>query len=121
MKSALEGAGHTVTLAAPLTDQSGSSMAFDQSALYVKKQAGERVYSVALYPSTTVAARPANSAYVAIGIAQEGGQPVDLLISGINTSANIGLTALLSGTVGAAVHAIAPAINGSIACNPAAP
>lgn len=113
MRSALEAAGHNVTLAAPLTDQSGSSMALDTAQLAVKKQA-EKQYSVALWPDGIVAAKPANSAMVAIGIVQEGGRLPDLLISGINTSSNIGATALLSGTVGAAIHSIASVLNGPV-------
>lgn len=113
MKTALEGAGHKVILAAPLTDQSGAGMGFDQQALLVKKEA-ERVYSVALYGSPTVGAKPSNSAYVALAIVAESGQPADLLISGINTSANVGMSAILSGTVGAANHAVAPILNGPV-------
>jgi 5'/3'-nucleotidase SurE len=113
MKEALEAAGHTVTLAAPLTDQSGGSMALDMSALTVTKRA-PGVYSVALYPNATVAAKPANCALAAIGIVQESGHAPDLLVSGINTSANIGMAALLSGTVGAASHAVASVMNGPV-------
>jgi len=113
MKAALETAGHKVTLAAPLTDQSGSSLALDMSPLTVRKRA-EGVYSVALYPDASVSARPANSALVAIGIVQESGRSPDLLISGINTSANIGMAAMLSGTVGAASHAVASVMNGPV-------
>jgi 5'-nucleotidase len=114
MKDALLAAGHTVTLAAPLTDQSGSSMALDQVPLTVKKEAAAQ-YSVALYGTNPpMSAKPASSAYVAIGIVQEGGRSPDLLISGINSSANIGLTELLSGTVGAAAHAMKAALNGGV-------
>ena len=113
LKEALEAAGHTVTLAAPLTDQSGGSMALDMSPLTVTKRA-PGVYSVALYPDATMAAKPANCALAAIGIVQESGRSPDLLISGINTSANIGMTALLSGTVGAANHAVASVMNGPV-------
>jgi len=113
MKAALVAAGHTITLAAPLTDQSGASMALDQVSLVVKKEA-EREYSVALFSAPTIAAKPASSAYVAIGIVQEGGRSPDLLISGINSSANIGLSELLSGTVGAAAHAMKAVLNGGV-------
>ena len=68
MKSALEAAGHTVTLAASLTDQSGGSMAFDQGPLKVRKE-GDRTYSVALAQSPTIGAKPSNCAYVALAIA----------------------------------------------------
>ena len=113
MKTALEAAGHRVTLAAPLTDQSGASMALDQEPLTVKKW-DDNVYSVALRNNQTLGAKPSNSAYVALAIAQEGGLPADLLISGINTSANIGMSAPLSGTVGAASHAVASVLNGPV-------
>lgn len=113
MKAALVAAGHTVTLAAPLTDQSGSSMALDLVPLAVKKEAAGE-YSVALWATPTVSSKPANSAYVAIGIVQEGGRSPDLLISGINSSANIGLSELLSGTVGAAAHAMKAVLNGGV-------
>jgi 5'-nucleotidase len=113
MRAALVAAGHNVTLAAPLADQSGSSFALDNTPLAVKKQA-DRQYSVAMWPDGIVSAKPSNSALVAIGIAQESGRSPDLLISGINTSANIGAPALLSGTVGAVIQAIAPVLNGQV-------
>ena len=113
MKSALEGAGHRVTLAAPLTDQSGTGMGFDQEALTVKRW-DTNVYSVALKRDPTIGAKPSNSAYVALSIAQEAGAPADLLISGINTSSNVGMSAVISGTVGAANHSVASVLNGPV-------
>lgn len=113
MKTALEAAGHRVTLAAPLTDQSGASMGLDLEPLTVKRW-DDNVYSVALRSNQALGAKPANSAYVALAIAQEGGQPADLLISGINTSSNIGMSVPLSGTVGAANHAVASVLNGPV-------
>lgn len=113
MRVALVAAGHNVTLAAPLTDQSGSSFAFDTGPLAVKKQA-DRQYSVALWPDGLVAAKPSNTGLVAISIAQESGRAPDLLISGINTSANLGAPALLSGTVGALIQSITPVLNGQV-------
>jgi len=113
MRTALEAAGHTVTLAAPLTDQSGTSFALDMEPLAVRKQA-ENQYSVALWRDPTTSSKPGNSALVAIGIVQERGHSPDLLISGINTSANIGMQTLLSGTVGAMNHAVASVMNGPV-------
>jgi len=113
MKEALEAAGHSVTLAAPLTDQSGASMALDMEQLTVKKQA-PRVYSVALRSNPTISAKPGTSGLVAIGIVQESGHSPDLLISGINTSANLGMQTMLSGTVAAASHAVASVMNGPV-------
>lgn len=113
MKTALEAAGHHVTLAAPLTDQSGSSMALDLEPLAVRKEA-ENQYSVALFRDPSIGAKPGNSALVAIGIVQEAGRSPDLLISGINTSAHIGGVAMLSGTVGAAIHSVTSVLNGPV-------
>jgi 5'/3'-nucleotidase SurE len=113
MRTALEAAGHTVTLAAPLTDQSGASTALDMEPLAVKKQA-EGQYSVALWRDPAVSAKPGNGALVAIGIVQESGHSPDLLISGINSNPNLGMLTLLSGTVGAVNHAAASVMNGPV-------
>jgi 5'-nucleotidase len=91
MKVALESAGHTVTLAGPLDEQSGSSAANNfVSDLVVKKEAVNE-YSVALAGGTE-GAEPATAALIAIGIAKDanGGVAPDLLVSGINAGANIG-------------------------------
>lgn len=118
MRSALLAAGHNVTLAAPLTDQSGSSMALDLGLPLTVKKEADGQYSVALRSSSTIppgtSAEPGTSALVAIGIAQESGRSPDLLISGINTSAHIGMTSLRSGTVGAAAYAVASVLNGPV-------
>lgn len=115
MKTALEGAGHTVTLAAPLDEQSGSSAAINAvSNLAIKKQAVNE-YSVALAGGTE-GAEPATSALIAIGIARDanGDTPPDLLVSGINAGANIGAATQISGTVGGTIVAIANGFNGSV-------
>ncbi len=115
MKTALEGAGHTVTLAGPLDEQSGSSAAINAvSDLVVKKESANE-YSVAL-DGGTEGAEPATSALIAIGIAKEanGGVAPDLLVSGINAGANIGAATQLSGTVGGTIVAIANGLNGSV-------
>jgi len=115
LRAALEGAGHTVTLAAPLDEQSGSSAAVNLvSDLVVTKESGNE-YSVALAGGTE-GAEPATSALIAIGIAKEanGGSPPDLLVSGINSGANIGAATQISGTVGATIVSIANGLNGSV-------
>jgi 5'-nucleotidase len=115
MKDALEAAGHTVTLAGPLDEQSGSSAAINAvSDLVIKKQAVNE-YSVAL-DGGTEGAEPATSALIAIGIAKDanGGVAPDLLVSGINAGANIGAATQLSGTVGGTIVAIANGLNGSL-------
>ena len=112
MKEALEAAGHTVTLAAPLSDQSGSGAAVDLAALVITKEA-EDEYSVALADGSG-SAEPATSGLIAIGIVQEKGYLPDLLVSGINAGANLGALALVSGTVGASMLAVASAYNGAV-------
>lgn len=115
MLAALEAAGHTVTLAGPLDEQSGSSAAINAvSNLVIKKEAANE-YSVAIAGGTE-GAEPATSALIAIGIAKDanGGVAPDLLVSGINAGANIGAATQISGTVGGAIVAIANGLNGSV-------
>ncbi len=115
MKMALEAAGHTVTLAGPLDEQSGSSAAINLvSDLVIKKESANE-YSVALAGGTE-GAEPATSALIAIGIAKvaNGGVAPDLLVSGINSGANIGAATQFSGTVGGTIVAIANGLNGSL-------
>ncbi len=104
--------GHQVTLVGSSTQQSGSSAGINGGPLIVTKQA-ERQYSAAASP--TEGAEPLSSGMLAIDIAtQLDGQTPDLLFSGINSGANIGSAALLSGTVGAAIGAITPAVGPQI-------
>ena len=115
LRAALEGAGHTVTLAAPLDEQSGSSAAGNfVSDLVITKQSPNE-FSVALAGGTE-GAEPATSSLIAIGIAREanGGVNPDVLISGINAGANIGAAAQLSGTVGSTIVALANGLNGTV-------
>jgi len=112
LKEALRDAGHTVTLAGPLSNQSGSSAAVDLVALRVTKQADDE-YSVALADGVT-SAKPATSGLIAVGIVQEKGHLPDLLVSGINAGNNLGSLTQVSGTVGAAIGAVAASFNGSV-------
>lgn len=115
MKTALEADGHTVTLAGPLGNQSGSSAALDAvSNLAIRKRSANE-YSVALAGGIE-SAEPATSALIAIGIAKaaNGGAAPDLLVSGINAGANIGATTPISGTVGGAIVAVSNGLNGSV-------
>jgi 5'-nucleotidase len=115
MKSALESAGHTVTLAGPLDEQSGSSAAGNFVSDLVIKKESVNEYSVAIAGGTE-GAEPATSALIAIGIAKDanGGVAPDLLVSGINSGANIGAATQISGTVGGTIVAIANGLNGSL-------
>jgi len=115
MKVALEGAGHTVTLAGSLDEQSGSSAALNLGSDLVITKRSANEYSVAIAGGTE-GAEPATSALIAIGIARDanGGVLPDLLVSGINAGANIGAATQISGTVGGTIVAIANGFNGSI-------
>ncbi len=115
MRVALEAAGHTVTLAGPLDEQSGSSAAINLVSNLVIKKESANEYSVAIAGGTE-GAEPATSALIAIGIAKvaNGGVAPDLLVSGINSGANIGAATQFSGTVGGTIVAIANGLNGSL-------
>jgi 5'-nucleotidase len=112
-------AGHTVTLAGPLNQQSGSSAALNETELVIKKERdgeGALEYSVALAPEGKESAEPATSALVAIDIARErgNGRLPDLLVSGTNDGANLGSITQPSSTVGAAIVAMGSSFNGSV-------
>jgi 5'-nucleotidase len=117
MKAALVDAGHRVTLAAPLNEQSGSSAAINTGGLLIRKERdddGALEFSVAVTGGTD-GAEPATSSLLAIDIArQRSGHLPDLLVSGINAGANIGAFTQVSGTVGAAIVAISSTFNGAV-------
>ncbi len=118
MKAALVLEGHTVSLAAPLDEQSGSSAAgnFVSTLVVVKDRdsEGANEFSVALSGGTE-GAEPATSAMIAIDISgQLTGGPPDLVIMGINAGANIGAATQISGTVGGVIQTIANGLNGSL-------
>ncbi len=113
LRGALVAAGHTVTLAGSTENQSGSSAGIDLGGnnLIITKEAddgnpygGSDQYSVGLVSGG--GAEPATAGQIAINIAELYGTPVDLVISGTNAGANIGAFTNLSGTVGAAIHAL---------------
>ena len=113
LRDALVDAGHTVVLVASSENQSGTSAAIDLGVnnLRVTKQfedgnpdGGSDQYSVAL--ANGAGARPATTAMLAITLAEQSGLPVDLLLSGTNSGANIGAWTNVSGTVGAAISAL---------------
>ena len=120
VKRALVDAGHTVTLAGPLYQQSGSSAAINETELVIRKERGIEFegaweYSVALAPDGTESAEPATSGLVAIDIARErSGRLPDLLVSGTNDGANLGAITQPSSTVGAAILAMGSSFNGSV-------
>ena len=110
---ALTDAGHTVILAGPLDGQSGSGTAFNIGGLEVTRQA-ERQFSVALEGGLE-GAEPATSGAVGLSIVAElTGETPDLLVSGINSGANLAAATYTSGTVGAALHAAGLFLGASI-------
>lgn len=113
LHTALVAAGHTVVLVGSSENQSGMSAAGDLAVnnLRITKRfedgnpnGGSDQYSLAL--ATGPGAKPATAGLMAISIAERSGTPVDLLISGTNLGANIGAWTNISGTVGAAIHAL---------------
>ena len=92
LKSALEGAGHEVTIVAPNMDRSGSSAAITVGPVTVARQSATE-FAVAGFPATCV--------FVAAGGLLP--VPADLIVSGINPGANIGTASRFSGTVGAVI------------------
>jgi 5'-nucleotidase len=96
--------GHVTTLVGPLTQQSGSSAAFNTGKISVTRQS-ERVYSAAI--NAQEGAEPLVSGLLAINIATSLDQArPHWLVSGINQGANLGSAAQHSGTVGAAIGAL---------------
>jgi 5'/3'-nucleotidase SurE len=91
LRTSLTAAGHTVTISAPATNQSGSSAGLTLAAVTVANPESG-VYAVGGSPATSVL----------LGVSNffGGGQP-QLIVSGINNGANIGPATVISGTVGA--------------------
>ena len=117
---ALTAAGHTVTLAAPADQQSGSSASVDiGKELRVRREAEEQfsIRACAVSECSDLrSAEPATSAMIAIDIAarRAQGRAPALLVSGINAGNNTGAATPISGTVGAAIAAISRPFNGEV-------
>nr|WP_243760447.1 5'/3'-nucleotidase SurE [Aestuariicella hydrocarbonica] len=100
LQSVLAEAGHDVTIVAPQANQSGQSAALTLDALRNSADAitnpAEGVYAVKGSPATAAI----------LGATKVLPQRPDLIISGINEGANIGVFSSFSGTVGATVAAL---------------
>ena len=96
MKEALLAAGHEVTVVAPSSDQRRSGAALISGPVVVSQESANE-YAADTTPATCVA----------IGLAILGEVP-DLVVSGIHGRATLGAELPFSGTVGAAIGAIAP-------------
>lgn len=89
LQAALKAAGHKVTTVAPSGNRSGSSAALTFTPFAVSKKASD-VYALDTLPATTVL----------FGVTELLERAPDLIVSGINTGANIGPSTVISGTVG---------------------
>lgn len=94
---ALVEAGHRVTLVAPLENQSGRSMATNSDALTVTRPAGDE-------PKYAVDGTPVDSLNIGLLGVLHDDRP-DIVLSGVNTGANVAQNTNYSGTVGAAAAA----------------
>ncbi len=92
----LKSAGHRVILAAPARNSSGSSASLTLAPVHVKQTAPD-IYAIEGSPATSV--------LLALSALYPGQQP-DLVVSGINSGANLGPATPISGTVGATVAAL---------------
>lgn len=95
---ALTKAGHRVTLVGPLENQSGRSSATDITPMEVTRPEGTDT------PVYAVAGTPVDALNVGLfGVLA--GDPPDLVVSGVNSGANVADNTNYSGTVGAAAAA----------------
>ncbi|MGN0062992.1 MAG: 5'/3'-nucleotidase SurE [Nocardioides sp.] len=92
---ALEAAGHTVTLVAPATNQSGVSARVDFSGNLTALEQQPGAWSVSTSPAGTVL----------FGLDQLFDEKPDLVVSGTNVGSNTGFDTNFSGTIGAATVA----------------
>jgi 5'-nucleotidase len=105
LKDALVAAGHNVTVVAPLGERSGSSAALNLAPVQ-PVQLGPQEFALIALEELTIGGRapvPATPATcVAFGTSVTlGGVPPDLVVSGTNIGANVGIATPFSGTVGA--------------------
>lgn len=100
LHATLSAAGHQVTTVAPSVNQSGQSAALSLAALQHGDEAvtklSDHVYSVEGSPATASI----------LGVKSVLKSRPDLIVSGINEGANIGVISAFSGTVGATVAAL---------------
>jgi 5'-nucleotidase len=95
MRAALRAAGHQVTVVAPATNMSSSSMSMTSGVIKVERK-GDGIWAVH--------GTPADAAVMGLThILRDA--PQDLVISGTNAGANLGTSTNNSGTVGAAIAA----------------
>jgi 5'-nucleotidase len=104
LKLALRGAGHDVTVVAPLGERSGSSAALNLAPVQPVPVGPQEFALLALEELITgdrapVPATPATCVAFGASVTLGGEQP-DLVVSGTNVGANVGTATPFSGTVG---------------------
>jgi 5'/3'-nucleotidase SurE len=112
MHAALRAAGHRVTVVAPATNMSSTSMSMTSGMIKVESK-GEGIWAVH--------GTPADAAVMGLTHILRN-TPQDLVVSGTNAGANLGTSTTNSGTVGAAIAAArygVPAIATSAGTGPA--
>lgn len=97
LRAALERGGHDVTVVAPSSNRSGSSASLTLGAPIEVERIERDLFSVDASPASSVI----------LGVSTLLRNEPDLVVSGINTGSNIGPSTPISGTVGAAIAAIA--------------
>jgi 5'/3'-nucleotidase SurE len=117
MRDALVGAGHTVTIVAPATNQSGKGGSINTEVFEFTPGVGLMQLTHFGGGTWSLAGTPADCVKAGLDIVMAD-DPPDLVVSGLNFGQNIGKpTSNESGTEGAALHAVfagIPAIAGSI-------
>jgi 5'/3'-nucleotidase SurE len=107
----LEAAGHAVTMVAPATDRSGSSVSITTGGSIAWRQVEPRLF--------VVEGTPADCVRLALTTLLD--ERPELVVSGVNFGQNVGVATVSSGTVGAAIAAAGmgmPAIAVSQAVDP---
>ncbi|HEY7169776.1 MAG TPA: 5'/3'-nucleotidase SurE [Vicinamibacterales bacterium] len=114
MQAALVGAGHHVTVVAPATNMSSTSMSMTSGVIVIDRK-GEEVWAVH--------GTPGDAALIGLAHVLKN-VPQDLVVSGTNAGQNLGTSTNTSGTVSAALVAArygVPAIATSAGVGPEAP
>ncbi|MEQ1828935.1 MAG: 5'/3'-nucleotidase SurE [Pirellula sp.] len=97
MREALAELGDVIVVA-PATEQSGVG----HSITYLSPLTCKEIYDGDYFRGWAVDGSPADC--VKLGVAELAGQPLDLIVSGINGGLNAGINVLYSGTVAAAIE-----------------
>jgi 5'-nucleotidase len=112
LKAALAGAGHNVTMVAPMAERSGSSAAINLTPVTPVQVGAQDFGLIALEEvigeedRKPIPATPATCVLFGLSVVLDGVDP-DLVVAGTNVGANVGTAVPFSGTVGATTAALA--------------